>query len=97
MNTFDKINMQLSSMQGVLWLLIANSCNKSCFTDSLGREIYNFSRQQFKQMVLEFFWSHPRVYSFYTNNAAFHYLKLLQDEIIGVHDVIILSTTTFHL
>ena len=45
-DTFANINTQPSNMQGEHWILIANSCQKLYFADSLGRKKYSFLKQQ---------------------------------------------------
>ena len=77
-------------MQGEHWIMIANSCQKMFFADSLGRKKYSFLKQQYEQMLPDPLQSHPSVCGFYTIYAAFHLFKLQQEEITGVHDVIVL-------
>ena len=78
-------------MQGDQGILIANSPQKLCFADSLGRKKYSFLQQLYEQMIPEPLQLHPSVCGFYTIYAAFHLLKFRQDEITGVHDVNVLS------
>ena len=78
-------------MQGEHWIMIANSCQKLCFADSLGRKKYSFLKQHFDQMLPEPLQSHPSVCGFYTIYAAFHLFKFRQEEITGVQDVNVLS------
>ena len=85
------INTQPSNMQGEHWIMIANSRQKLYFADSLGRKKYSFLKQQYEQMMPNPLQSHPTVCGFYTIYAAFHLFKLRQEEITGVHDVIVLS------
>ena len=90
-DTFAIINTQPSNMQGEHWIMIANSCQKLYFADSLGREKYSFLKQHYEQMMPEPLQSHPSVCGFYTKYAAFHLFKFRQEEITGVHDVNVLS------
>ena len=46
-------------MQGEHWIMIANSCQKLYFADSLGRKKYSFLKQQYEQMMPEPIQSHP--------------------------------------
>ena len=79
-------------MQVEHWIKIANSRQKLfLFADSLGRKKYSFLKQQYEQMMPEPLQSHPSVCGFYTIYAAFHLFKFRQEEITGVHDVIVLS------
>ena len=89
--TFAIINTQPSNMQGEHWIMIANSRHKLYFADSLGRKKYSFHKQQSEQMMPAPLQSHPSVCGFYTIYAAFHLFKFRQEEITGVHDVIVLS------
>ena len=90
-DTFAIINTQPSNLQGEHWLLIAKSRQVLYFVDSLGRKEYSFLKQQYDQMMPEPLQSHPSVCSFYTIYAAFHLFKFRQEEITGVHDVIVIS------
>ena len=90
-DTFAIINTQPSNIQGEHWIMIANSCQKLYFADSLGRKKYSFLKQQYEQMVPEPLQSHPSMCGFYTIYAAFHLFKFRQEEITGVLDVNILS------
>ena len=76
-------------MQGEHWIMIANSCHKFCFADSLGQP--SFLKQPYEQMMPEPLQSHPDVCGFYAIFAAFHILKLQQKENTGIHDVNVLS------
>ena len=78
-------------MQGGYSIVIANSRWLLYFADSLGRKKESFFKQQYEQMMPEPLQSHPSVCSFYTIYAAFQLFKFRQEEIIGVHDVIVLS------
>ena len=78
-------------MQSENWMMISNSCQILYFADSLGRKKYSFLKRQYEQMVPEPLQSHPSVCDFHTINAVFHLFKLRQEEITGVHDVIVLS------
>ena len=88
---FAIINTQPSNMQGEHWIMIANSCQKLYFADSLGRKKYSFLKQQYEQIMPEPLQSHPSVCRFYTIYEAFHLFKFRQEEITGVHDVNVLS------
>ena len=90
-DTFAIINTQPSNMQGEHWIMIAKSCEKLYFADSLGRKTYSFFKQQYEQMMPEPLQSHPSVSGFYTIYAAFHLFKFRQEKIAGVHDVNVLS------
>ena len=90
-DTFAIINTQPSNMQGEHWIMIAKSCQKLYFADSLGRKKYSFLKQQYEQMMPEPLQSHPSVCGFYTIYAAFHLFKFRHEEITGVHDVNVLS------
>ena len=86
-DTFAIINTQPSNMQGEHWIMIANSCQKSYFADSLGRKKYSNLKQKYEQMMPEPLQSHPSVCGLYTIYAAFHLFKFRPEEITGVHDV----------
>ena len=90
-DTFAIINRQPSYMQGEHWIMIANSRQILYLADSLGRKKYIFFKQQYEQMMLEPLQSYPSVCGFYRIYATFHVFKIRQDEITGVHDVIVLS------
>ena len=90
-DTFAIINTQPSNMQGENWIMIANFRHELYFADSLGRNGYSFLKQHYKQMMPAPLQSHPNVCGFYTMYVAFHLFKLQQEEIIGVHDVYVLS------
>ena len=77
-------------MQGEHWIMIANSCQKLYFADSLGREKYSFLKQHYEQMMPEPLQSHPSVCAVYRIYAAFHLFKFRQEEVAGVHDVNVL-------
>ena len=78
-DTFAIINTQSSKMQGEQWIIIANSCQKFHFADSLGPKMYSFLKQHFEQMMPEPLKSHPSVCGFYTIYAAFHLFKFRQE------------------
>ena len=78
-------------MQGGEWIMIANSCQKLYFADTLGRKKYSFLKQQYEQILPEPLQSHPSVCGFYMIYAAFHLFQFRQEEITGVHDVNVLS------
>ena len=91
-DTFAIMNTQPSNMQGEHWIMIANSCQKMYFADSLGRKRYSFLKQQYeKKMMPEPLQSHPSVCGFYPVYSAFHLFKFRQEEITGVQDVFVLS------
>ena len=90
-DTFAIKNTPPSNMQGEHWIMIANSCQKLYFAGSLGRKKYSFLKQHYEPMMPDPLQSHPSVRGFYTTYAAFHLFKLRQEEITGVHDVIVLS------
>ena len=85
-DTFAIMNELPSNMQGEQCIMIANSCHKLYFADSLDREAYSFLKQQYKQMMPESRQCHPSVCGIHTMFAAFH----LQVP-TGVHDVNVLS------
>ena len=74
-------------MQGEHGIMIANSCQKLYFAQSLASKKYSFLKQQFEQMMPEPLQSHPCVCGFYTIYAFFHLFKIRQEEMTGVHDV----------
>ena len=78
-------------MQVEHWILTANVCQIMYFADSFGRKKYSFLEQLYEQMMPELLLSNPSVCGFDTIYAAFHLFRFQQDEITGVHDVIILS------
>ena len=78
-------------MQGEHWIMIANFRHELCFADALGCKKHSFLKQHYKQMMPAPLQFHPDVYGFYTVHAAFHLFKFRQDEIIGVHNVNVLS------
>ena len=91
-DSFAIINTQPSNMQGEHWIMIANFRHELYFTDSLGCEGYSFfNNQHYKQMMPAPLQSHPSVCGYYTIYAAFHLFKFRQEEITGVHNVILLS------
>ena len=73
--------------------MIANFHYELYFADSLGLSINNdpFLKQNYSQMVRTRLQYHPSVCGCYTIYAAFHLVKFQQDEITGIHDVIVLS------
>ena len=71
--------------------MVANSWQKLYFADPLGRKKYIFLKQQYEQMMPEPLQSYPSVCGLYTIYAAYHLFKFRQEEITGVHDVIVLS------
>ena len=59
--------------------------------ESFGRKKYSFLKQQYEQMMPKPLQPHPNVCSFYTVCAAFQLLEIWQKELMGVHDVNVLS------
>ena len=90
-DNFAIIHTQPKKMQGEHWIIIANSCQKLFFADSLVREKYSFLKQHYEQMMPEPLQSQPSVCGFYTIYAAFQLFKFRQEEITGDHDVNVLS------
>ena len=91
-DAFAIINTQRSKIQGEHWIMIANLQHDIYFADSLGCKGYSFlNNQHYKQMMPAPLQSHPSVCGFYTIYAAFHPFKSQQEDITGVHDVIVLS------
>ena len=90
-DTFAIINTQPSNMHGEQCIMIANFRHEFYFADSFGPKGYSFLNQHYKQMMPAPLQSHSSVCSFYTIYAAFHLFKFRQEEITGVHDVIVLS------
>ena len=78
-------------MQGEHIIMIATSCHKLYFADSLGRKKYSFLKQQYEQMLPKPLQPHPSVCGFNMIYAAFDLLKFPQEEIRGVHDVNVIS------
>ena len=74
-------------MQGEHWIMIAKFRHEVYFADSLGREVYSFLKQHYKQMMPAPLQYHPSVCGFFTINAAFQLFKFQQEETTGVHDV----------
>ena len=78
-------------MQGEQWIMIANLRHQLYFADSLGSKDYNFLRKNYKRMIPERLQRHQSLCGFYTTYAAFLLFKFGQEEITGVHDLIVLS------
>ena len=91
-DTFAIINTQPSNTPGEHWIMIAKFHHELCFADSFGLSINNYFslEQKYYQMIRTRLQDLPSVCGFYTIYAAFHFFKL-QQEIIGVHDVNVLS------
>ena len=89
-DTFAIINTQPRNKRGEHWRMIANSRQFLYFIDSLSRKKYSFLKQ-FEKMLPETLQSHPSVCGFYTIYAAYRLFKFRQEEIRGVHNVIVLS------
>ena len=94
-DNFAIFNTQPSIMQGENWIMIAIFRHELYFADTFGCEGYSFlnnnNNQHYKQMMPAPLQSHPGVCGFYTIYAAFHLFKFRQEEIMGDHDVIVLS------
>ena len=89
-DTFAIINRQPSNIQGEHWIMIANYRHELYFADSPGCKGYSFlNNQHYKQMMPTPLRAHPNVCGFYTIYAAFHLFKFRQEEITGVHDVLL--------
>ena len=90
---FAIINTQPSNTPGYHWIMIAKFHYELYFVDSFGVSINNhpFLKQNYSQMVRTRLQDHPSVCGFCTNYAAFHFFKFQQEEVTGVHDVIVLS------
>ena len=74
-DTFATINTQPTIMHGEQWIMIANSCQKLYFADSLGRKKYSFLKHHYEQMLPGPLQSHPKVCGFFTIYAAFHLFR----------------------
>ena len=92
-DTFAIIITQPSNMQAEHWIMIAKSCHKLYFADTLGRPSF----QQYKQMMPESLQSHPSVFGFYDVYATFHLFKFQQEEITGVHDLNVLNVLSSYM
>ena len=90
-DTFASINTQPSNMQGEHWIMIAKPRHQFYFADFLGHKDYNFLRKNYKQMITERLQRHQSFCGFYTIYAAFLLFKFGQEEITGVHGLIVLS------
>ena len=85
-------------MHGEHWIMIAIFRHDLYFADSPGYKGYSFfNNQHYKQMMPAPLQSHASVCGFYTIHAAFHLFKLRQEEITGVHDVIVLSFISIYM
>ena len=84
-DTFAIINTQPGNMQGDYWIMIAKSCQKLYFADSLGRKKYSLFKRHYEQMMPEPLQSHPSVCGFYTIHAAFQLYKFRQQQYTGVN------------
>ena len=96
-DTFAIINTQPNSMQCEHCITVANFRHELYFADSLGRKVYSFLKQHYKQMMPATLQSHPNVCGFYTIYAAFHLFKFPQEEVTGVHCVNVLSFISNYL
>ena len=92
-DTFAIINTERSNTPGEHWIKIAKIHHHMYFADFLGLSINNylFLKQKHSQMVRTRQQDHPSVCGFYTIFSAFHLFKFQQEEVTGVHDVIVLS------
>ena len=61
---FAIINTQPSNMQVEHWIMVANSCQKLFFADSLGLKKYSFLKQQYEPIISEPLQSHHSVCGF---------------------------------
>ena len=97
-DTFAIINTQPSITPGEHWIMIAKFHHELYFADSLGGSInnYPFLKQNYSQRIRTRLQDHPSVCSFYTIYAAF-FFKFQQEQITGVHDVIVLSFISIFL
>ena len=86
-DTFAIINTEPSNMPGEHWIMIAKHRQQLYIADSLATA----KMKHFKQMIPVRLQSHPSVCGFYTIYAAFHLFKFQQQEIVGIHDVNVLS------
>ena len=77
--------------------MIANSCQRLFFADSLGRKKYCFVKQQYEKMMPQPLQSHPTVCGFHMIYTAFHLFKLRQEQFSGVHDVNVLSFISIYM
>ena len=80
-DTFAIKTRQPNNMQGEHWIMIAKSCQKLYFADSLGRKKYSFLKQQYEQMMPEPLQSHPRVCGFYTIYEFFDLFKFRKKKV----------------
>ena len=67
-------------MQGEHWKMIAKFHHELYFADSLGRKMYRFLKQHYKQMMAAQLQSHPSACGFYTIYATFHLSMLCQEK-----------------
>ena len=97
-DTFAILNKQPSNIQGDHWIMIANSCQKRYFADSLGRKKYSFlNNQHYQQTMPAPVQSHLNVCGSSKKYALFHLFKFRQEESTGVHDVNLLSLTSNYM
>ena len=90
-DTFAIINTQPSNMQGEHWIMIAKHRHRLNFAASPDRKDYNFLSRNHKRMIPERLQLHQSLCGFYTIYAVFLLFKFGQEEIIGVHDLNVLS------
>ena len=78
--TFGNINRQPNTLMGEHWITIGNLRQKLFFAVSMGREMYCFFKQQYKQLIALPLQSHQSVFGYYTINAAFNILNFRQEK-----------------
>ena len=90
---FAIINTQPSNTSVEHWIMIAKFHHEFYFADFLGLSInnYPFPKQSYSQRFRKRLQDHPSVCGFYKIYAAFELFKFQREEIIGVHDVNVLS------
>ena len=91
-DTFAIMSTQPSNTPGDHWIMIAKFHHELLFANSLGLSINNYPslKQNYSQFVRTRLQDHPSGCGFYTIYAALLFFKLQQEEITGVHDVIVL-------
>ena len=71
--------------------MIASSCHKVYFADTLGLGKYRLLKEHYKQILPELLQSHTSVRGFYMIYAAFHLFSFRQEKITEVHENNVLS------
>ena len=84
------VNTEPSYTSGEHWVMIAKFKQQLYFADSIGGSC-NYLKQDYQKMVPAKLQSHPSVCGFYAIYSAFHLFKFHQEQLIGVHDVNVLS------